>query len=136
MPAAREDRSPPGASALGVRADRLSVAALRCRCHIGVTEEERRERQRLEIDLDLYADLEDAGRSADLARTIDYRDLCDRVRGLLEDREWRLVEAAAVGVLDLVFERWRPTVSRAVVRVRKYVLPEVAHVEVEMERSR
>jgi dihydroneopterin aldolase len=112
----------------------LSVAALRCRCHIGVTEEERRERQRLEIDLDLYADLETAGRSADLARTVDYRDLCDRVRGLLEGRPWHLVEAAAVAVLDLVFERWRPPVSRAVVRVRKYVLPDVAHVEVEMER--
>ena len=136
MPAAPEERSPSAAPAPGARADRLSVAALRCRCHIGVTEEERRERQRLEIDLDLYADLEEAGRSADLARTVDYRDLCERVRGLLEGRPWHLVEAAAVAVLDLVFERWRPPVSRAVVRVRKYVLPDVAHVEVEMERTR
>ena len=135
MPAAPEGRAP-GAPRRDARVDRLSVAALRCRCHIGVTEEERRERQRLEIDLDLYADLEEAGRSADLARTVDYRDLCERVRGLLEERPWHLVEAAAVAVLDLVFERWRPPVSRAVVRVRKYVLPDVAHVEVEMERSR
>jgi len=109
--------------------------ALRCRCHIGVTEEERRERQKLEIDLDLYVDLEEAGRTGDLARTIDYRDLCDRVRGRLEEGTWHLVEAAAIAVLDLVFERWRQ-VGRAVVRVRKYVLPEVAHVEVEMERKR
>jgi dihydroneopterin aldolase len=135
MPAAPEGRPQPGAPR-DAHADRLSVAALRCRCHIGVTEEERRERQRIEIDLDLFADLEEAGRSADLGRTIDYRDLCDRVRGLLEERPWHLVEAAAVAVLDLVFDRWRPPVSRAVVRVRKYVLPEVAHVEVEMERSR
>jgi dihydroneopterin aldolase len=117
------------------RADRLSVAAMRCDCHIGVTEEERRERQRLEIDLDLHADLEAAGRTADLARTIDYRALSEEVRGLLEAGRWRLVEAAAVAVLDRVFERW-PAVDRAVVRVRKYVLERVAHVEVEMERRR
>jgi dihydroneopterin aldolase len=136
MPAAPDGRGPVTARREGgARADRLSVAALRCRCHIGVTEEERRERQRIEIDLDLYADLEEAGRTADLARTIDYRELADQVRGLLEERPWHLVEAAAVAVLDRVFERWRP-VTRAVVRVRKYVLPEVAHVEVEMERAR
>ena len=134
MPAAPEGRAP-GVPARGARADRLSVAALRCRCHIGVTGEERRERQKIEIDLELYADLEEAGRTADLARTIDYRDLCERVRGLLEEGTWHLVEAAAIAVLDLVFERWRQ-VGRAVVRVRKYVLPEVAHVEVEMERKR
>lgn len=134
MPAAPEGRATGGAAGAG-RADRLSVAALRCRCHIGVTEEERRERQKIEIDLDLYADLEQAGRTADLARTIDYRDLCERVRGLLEEGRWHLVEAAALAVLDLVFERWG-RVGRAAVRVRKYVLPEVAHVEVEMERRR
>jgi len=135
MPAVPERRSPSGGSTGGGRDDRLSVVALRCRCHIGVTEDERRERQKLEIDLDLYADLEEAGRTGDLARTIDYRDLCDRVRGLLEEGHWHLVEAAAVAVLDRVFDRWRQ-VGRAVVRVRKYVLPDVAHVEVEMERRR
>ena len=134
MPAAPEGRAA-GCESGGGRADRLSVAALRCRCHIGVTGEERRERQKIEIDLDLYTDLEEAGRTADLARTIDYRDLCDRVRGRLEEGTWHLVEAAAIAVLDLVFEHWRQ-VGRAVVRVRKYVLPEVAHVEVEMERKR
>src|SRR5207249_8468443 len=103
MPAAPDRRvaaAPPRPG--GARAARLSVAALRCRCHIGVTEEERRERQRIEIDIDLFADLEEAGRSADLARTIDYRDLCDQVRGLLEERPWHLVEAAAIAVLDRV----------------------------------
>jgi dihydroneopterin aldolase len=114
---------------------RVSLAGVRCLCHIGVTEEERRERQRIEVDLDLYADLEQAGRTADLARTIDYQDVADRVRALLEGRPWHLVEAAAVAILDLVFERWRPA-RRAVVRVRKYVLRDVVHVEIEMERTR
>jgi dihydroneopterin aldolase len=115
--------------------DRLTVQALRLMAHIGVTEEERRERQRLEVDIDLFADLEAAGRSGDLARTIDYRQVADGVRALLEGRSWHLVEAAARASLDFLLERF-PAADRAVVRVRKYVLPETAHVEIEMERRR
>lgn len=115
--------------------DRLTVHALKVMAHIGVTEEERRDRQRLEVDVDLFADLEKAGRTGDLASTIDYRQVADALRALLEGRPWHLVEAAARGSLDVLFERF-PAVFRAVVRVRKYVLPDTAHVEIEMERRR
>jgi dihydroneopterin aldolase len=115
--------------------DRLTVHALRLMAHIGVTEEERRERQRLEVDVDLFADLDAAGRSGDLSRTIDYRQVADGVRSLLEGRPWHLVEAAARASLDLLFERF-PQVGGAVVRVRKYVLPQTEYVEIEMERRR
>jgi dihydroneopterin aldolase len=116
------------------REDRLALSGILCLCHIGVTEEERRERQKIEVDLELFADLEEAGRSGDLRKTIDYREVSEAVRGLLEDGTFHLVEAAARGVLDLVLSRF--PVRRAVVRVRKFVLPEVGHVEVQMERGR
>ena len=121
-------------SVSGQHDDRLALRDILCMCHIGVTEEERRERQRLEVDLELFADLEAAGRSGDLAQAIDYRDVCESVRGHLEGGTFHLVEAAALGVLDLVLARF--PVSRAIVRVRKFVLPRVAHVEVSMERAR
>ena len=124
--------SVPGAPARG--SDRLALRDILCMSHIGVTEEERRERQKLEVDLELYADLEGAARSGDLAGTIDYRDVCESVRGLLEGGTFHLVEAAARSVLDLVLSRF--PVSRAVVRVRKFVLQRVGHVEVQMERGR
>jgi len=120
--------------AAGAHEDRLALSDILCMCRIGVTEEERRERQRLAVDLELYADLEDAGRSGDLRRAVDYRDVCESVRRLLEEGSFHLVEAAARGVLDLVLDRF--PVRRAVVRVRKFVLPRVGHVEVQMERSR
>lgn len=115
--------------------DRLTVQALKVMAHIGVTEEERRERQRLEVDVELFADLEEAGRTGDLHRTIDYRQVADGLRSLLEGRPWHLVEAAARASLDFLFERF-PAAGGAVVRVRKYVLPDTAHVEIEMERRR
>ncbi len=114
--------------------DRLAITAIVCRCRIGVTEEERSTPQKLEVDLELRVDLEAAGRSARLEDTIDYRDVHARVRDHLEQNTFRLVEAAARGVLDIVLEQF--PVRLAVVRVRKYVLPGVAHVEVQMERAR
>ena len=114
--------------------DRLALHDIQCLCHIGVTEEERRERQRIAVDLELYADLREAGRSGDLAKTIDYREVCEAVRGFLESGTFRLIEAAAAQALDLVLQRF--PVGRAVVRVRKFVLPRVGFVEVQMERSR
>jgi dihydroneopterin aldolase len=124
----RSPGRPPG------RGDRLSVSGIVCDSRIGVTEEERRGRQRLEVDVDLFADLEEAGRSGDLARTIDYRLVCEAVRGHLEAGTFHLVEAAARSVAVLVLERF--PAARVVVRVRKFVLHRVAHVEVQMERER
>lgn len=115
--------------------ERLTLTGLVCACRIGVTEEERSRPQRLEVDLDLYAVLHPAGRSGDLTQTIDYRQVSDGVRGLLEAKPYSLIEAAAVAVLDHLFERF-PSLLRARVRVRKFVLPKVAHVEIEMERER
>jgi dihydroneopterin aldolase len=99
-----------------------------------VTEEERRERQTLAVDLELYMDLSAAAESADLGATIDYRIVCDEVRAHLEAGRFRLIEAAARSILHLVLERF--PAERAVVRIRKFVLPGVADVEVQMERGR
>ena len=114
------------------RLDRLSLHDIRCLCHIGVTEGERRSRQTLAVDLDLYADLAVAARTSVLSETIDYQEVCDAVRERLGSESFHLIEAAASSLLDLVMERF--PVRRAVVRIRKFVLPGVADVEVEMER--
>ncbi len=116
------------------REDRLSLRAILCKVRIGVTEEERREPQQIEVDLDVYADLAAAAASGDLGRTIDYRRLCELVRGTLEGGEFRLVESAAGTILDLVLARF--PAARAVARVRKFVLQDVRYVEVEMEKRR
>ena len=115
------------------RDDRLSLRAILCLCHIGVTEAERRQRQKIEVDIELHADLQEAGRTADIARTIDYREVCEAVRGLMESKTFHLIETAARDLLQLVHDRFQA--RRAVVRVRKFILPGVAHVEVRMERG-
>lgn len=113
---------------------RLVLKSIDCMVHIGVTEGERCERQRLEVDLELEADIAKACRTSDLRDTIDYRAVCDAVRGHLEAGQFYLIEAAASQTLDLLLEKF--PVRRATVRIRKFVLPRVAHVEVVLERAR
>jgi len=122
------------ATAQLANSDRLSVRSMVCMCHIGVTEEERRLQQKIEVDLDLYADLEAAGRSGDVAQTIDYLDVTREVRAQLESTSFHLIEAAARTILDRLLMNYR--LQRATVRVRKFILPGVAHIEVEMTRPR
>ena len=122
------------ATARLANSDRLSVRSMVCMCHIGVTEDERRLQQRLEVDLDLYADLEAAGRSGDVAQTIDYLDVTREVRAHLESTSFHLIEAAARTILDRLTGKY--LLQRATVRVRKFILPGVAHIEVEMTRPR
>ncbi len=114
--------------------DRLALREISCQCHIGVTEEERRRKQRIEVDLELTLSLEAAAKSGDLAAAVDYQIVCDSVRGYMEGGEFHLIEAAGGGILDLVLERF--PVQSALVRIRKFVLPRVGCVEVQMERHR
>lgn len=116
-----------------MRQDRLLLRNILCHCRIGVTDAERGGLQKIEVDLELYADLAEAGKTGELRRTIDYREVCQTVRDLLETSPFSLIETAATRILDRVLEQF-PT-QRAVVRVRKFILPEVGYVEIQMERA-
>ncbi|HET6278901.1 MAG TPA: dihydroneopterin aldolase, partial [Candidatus Polarisedimenticolia bacterium] len=78
--------------------------------------------------------LEAAGRSGDVAQTIDYLDVTREVRAHLESTSFHLIEAAARTILDRLTGKY--LLQRATVRVRKFILPGVAHIEVEMTRPR
>jgi dihydroneopterin aldolase len=88
--------------------DRIELRGLRLSGICGALPEERDRPQPLEIDLDVAADLRAAGRSDDLAETVDYGALVDAVERavaagrpvLLEHLAERI--AAAVLALDRV----------------------------------
>ena len=62
--------------------DRVSLLGLSLRTTIGVYPEERRVFRDLEADVRLSVDLRPAGRSDDLADTIDYASLAERLRAV------------------------------------------------------
>jgi len=82
----------------------------------GATKRERKEGQPFLFDVELVA--HDAGvRSDQLADTVDYTQVVDRVRDVCEGERFNLIEALAAAVVDDLMEHF--PISRARVRVRK-----------------
>ena len=93
--------------------------------------------QPLEVDLVVEADLARAGRTDDVADTIDYGPLVALCAGVVERNSFRLLESIAATIADRVLET---TAAAAVtVRVRKLAVPvdadlDWAQVEIRRER--
>ena len=97
--------------------DRILIEGLRVSCVLGVSEPERRAEQEVVIDIALRADLRAAGRSDDIADTVDYGVLARSVAEHVAGSRFRLVEALAESVADVCLADAR--VTRADVRIRK-----------------
>ena len=75
--------------------DRIELRGLRVAGICGVLPEERERPQPLEVDLDLVADLSEAGRTDDLAATIDYGRVCADVEQVIAELRPQLLERLA-----------------------------------------
>jgi dihydroneopterin aldolase len=82
-----------------------------------VGEDERAAPQDIVVDVELRLDLGLAGRTDDLAATVDYEAVCELVDGLVRARTFRLIEAVADAVASALLARFAVTEAR--VRVGK-----------------
>jgi dihydroneopterin aldolase/2-amino-4-hydroxy-6-hydroxymethyldihydropteridine diphosphokinase len=87
----------------------------------GVLPEERDRGQEFVVDVDLQADLGPAGRTDDLAATVDYRRVYELVREVVEGPPRRLLEAVAEAVAARLLDL--EPVEAVRVRVRKPSVP-------------
>ncbi|CAN5591651.1 dihydroneopterin aldolase [soil metagenome] len=105
----------------------------------GVTDDERAEAQQIQVHLEATLDLAPAGRSDELADTVDYGQVYEVCREVVEERSFHLLEAIAEAIAGSVLERFA-RVESVSVRVDKPGLPidgqlERAGVMVERARS-
>jgi 7,8-dihydroneopterin aldolase/epimerase/oxygenase len=104
----------------------------------GVTDEERAEPQQIDVDVEVALDLAPAGRSDDLADTVDYGSMYELCREIVEQRSFRLLEGIAEAIAGQLLGRFERLES-VTVRVRKPGLPiegQLEHAGVTIERSR
>ncbi|MCI0183560.1 dihydroneopterin aldolase [Sulfoacidibacillus ferrooxidans] len=104
----------------------------------GVFTEEQRLGQRFVISLRLLCDLEPAALHDDLTLTVDYGDVYNRVKEVVEGRKRKLVESVAQDIANTVL-RCYPIVHTVVVHMEKPGAPIAGIFEtvgVEIERSR
>ena len=103
----------------------------------GVSELERESGQRFEVDVELVLDLSLAGRTDLMEHTLDVRDVYDTVEEVVIEGNFKLIEAMAQRIADVIFDRF--SVGEVMVRVTKpyAALGGIAKgVEVEITRYR
>jgi dihydroneopterin aldolase len=118
--------------------DRIELRGLRALGSHGVLPEERQRPQPFEVDLDLEVDLAPAGDTDDLAATVDYGEVIERVADVVGgSRSYQLLEtlAGVVASAALVDERV-VSVTVGIRKLRPPVSTDVRSVGVRITRRR
>jgi dihydroneopterin aldolase len=118
-------------------ADRIALVGLRAFGYHGVLPQERREGQLFIVDATLTVDTRFAAASDDLAHTVDYAGLAQRLVGVVEGEAVNLIESLAQRLADVCLESDR--VSDVEITVHKPDAPTgvaVADVTVTITRDR
>jgi 7,8-dihydroneopterin aldolase/epimerase/oxygenase len=117
--------------------DRIELRGLRFAGICGVLPEERERRQPLEVDLDIVAELAEAGRTDQLAATVDYGQICAEVEQVIATQQPQLLERLAQLIADAVLDDDRVVEVTVVVRkLRPPVPQQLATSGVRVTRSR
>jgi dihydroneopterin aldolase len=117
--------------------DRILLSQMRFDGRHGVSDEERAALQPFEVDVELVLDLQPAGIDDDLTKTVDYSEVFELCRDLVEATSFRLLETIAEGIAHEILAAYK--VVEVVVRVRKLQVPvngSLGYAEVEIRRAR
>ncbi len=114
--------------------DEILVAGLELMAHIGVPEAERATPQRLTLWLVIEPAAAFGALDEDVRRTVDYAEVCNRVRSLVSGRPWVLIETAVSEIADTILREFACVQVRA--ELRKFVLADTEYVAVRLTRRR
>ena len=98
--------------------DRIALVGMAFEARHGVNDWEKTETQRFEVDVELRVGTRRAGTTDELGRTVDYREVYEAVRRIIEGPPVDLIETLAESIAsDILASNER--VRKVVVRVRK-----------------
>jgi len=86
--------------------DLVQIKDLRFQTIVGCWDWERQMPQQVSIDLDMAWDLNEAASTDELKHALNYKAVAQRVEAFVRDEEFELVEAAAVGVANMVMKEF------------------------------
>ena len=118
--------------------DKIYVNGMEFYGYHGVFPEETKLGQRFKVDLIVEVDLSVAGKSDDLHDSVNYGELYNTCKMIVEGKPYKLVEAVAENIASDILEKF-PLVAACTVKVIKPDPPIPGHyksVAVEIKRSR
>jgi FolB domain-containing protein len=113
---------------------KITIVDLEVFYHVGVPDEERAKPQRLLLTVDMEFDFSAAALNDRVAKTIDYFVVAQQLLKFGEGRSWKLIEAVAMDVADLVLTEFHP--ENVMVEVKKFPIPQAHYVSVSLVKSR
>ena len=116
--------------------DRLTLAGMTFLGRHGVLPEEQVEAQRFVVDVEMSVDAAAIAARDEVSAAVDYREVFDAVRALVENESHRLIETLAESVARALLRRF--ALDKVTVRVRKPDAPlpgPFDYVEIEITRS-
>ena len=120
--------------------DRIALTNMLFDGRHGVDAAERAHPQRFEVDVEIHLDTRPAGLADDLTKTVDYREVFEICRSIVEGPTRQLIETLAESIADAVLERAAAAgATEVVVRVRKPEAPlpgSLDHASIEITRRR
>jgi dihydroneopterin aldolase len=87
--------------------DIIYLNDLRIDTVIGVWDWERRIRQTLIMDIEIGTDISTAAASDDLADTVDYKAVSDRIMAFTSASEFKLIEALGEGITNVIMNEFK-----------------------------
>ena len=112
-----------------IRLEQIEVLA-----NVGVPDDERSQPQRLTISVSFWPTVSAAELNDSIECAVNYADVCEEVRRVVQTRRDRLIETLADALANRLLEGFR--IKRVVVEIRKFVLPKVKFVSVTVTRER
>jgi dihydroneopterin aldolase len=111
----------------------ISIVDLEVFYRVGVPDGERARPQRLLLTVGMDFDFSTAAQSDNLADTIDYFAVAQRLLKFGEGREWKLIEKLAADIADLVRGEFK--LQRVEVEVKKFPIPQAGYVSVRVSKT-
>ena len=120
----------------GRQSDKLKLSGIKIFPRIGVTLEERAAPQECHADVVIVGNWSEAADTDDLARSIDYCLILEKIRMVAASREYVLLETLACAVMQSVLSNFPVGSVNVKVRKRPAILRDMLdYVEIEVEES-
>lgn len=114
--------------------DTIFLSEVKVQTKLGVPDWERMVEQTIILDIEISYDLSQAGKSDNVADTIDYGLVVNRVRETLKENSFKLVEALAEHICQLILNEFKATDVKIKV-AKPAILPGLKALGVVIQRS-
>ena len=86
--------------------DIIFIQSLKVDTVIGIYDWERKIRQEIVLDIEMSADISTAASTDHINQTLNYKDICKRLKSFVEESEFQLVETLAEEICQIIIKEF------------------------------